>query len=167
MLSFGLAILKYRLYDVDVVISRTLVYGTLAASIGLVYVGVVAGVGAMLGTRGEPNLVLSLVATAAVALAFQPLRERLQRLANRLVYGQRATPYAVLAGFSHRIGSALSLDEVLPQMAEAVGHGVGAMRSRVARLCTRRRRPDRGVAGGVPRRTTSSARPRCSIMANR
>ena len=112
-------------------ISRTLVYGTLAGSIGLVYAGVVAGVGAVLGTRGEPNLLLSLVATAAVALAFQPLRERLQRLANRLVYGQRATPYAVLAGFSHRIGSALSVDEVLPQMAEAAGHGVGAVRSRV------------------------------------
>ncbi len=97
-------------------ISRALVYGTLAATIGLVYVGVVAGVGAVLGTRGEPNLLLSLVATAAVALAFQPLRERLQRLANRLVYGQRATPYAVLAGFSRRIGRALSIDEVLPQI---------------------------------------------------
>ena len=131
VVSFGLAVLKYRLYDIDVVISRTPVYGTLAASIGLVYVGVVVGIGAVVGTQGEPNLLLSLVATAAVALAFQPLRERLQRLANRLVYGQRATPYAVLAGFSHRIGSALSVDEVLPQMAEAAGHGVGAVRSRV------------------------------------
>jgi signal transduction histidine kinase len=84
-----------------------------------------------LGTRGEPNLLLSLVATAVVAMAFQPMRERLQRLANQLVYGQRATPYAVLAGFSRRIGRALSLDDVLPQMAEAAGLGVGAVRSRV------------------------------------
>jgi signal transduction histidine kinase len=129
--SFGLAILKYRLYDIDVVIGRTLVYGLLAASIGLVYVGVVAGLGAVIGTRGEPNLALSLVATAVVAVLFQPLRERLHRLASRLVYGQRATPYGVLAGFSRRIGGALSLDEVLPRVAEAVAHGVGAARSRV------------------------------------
>jgi hypothetical protein len=60
-----LAILKYRLYDIDVVISRALVYGVLAATIGVVYVGVVAGFGALVGTRGEPNLVLSLVSTAA------------------------------------------------------------------------------------------------------
>ena len=131
VLSFGLAILKYRLYDVDLVISRALVYAVLAASIGLVYIAVVVGMGALIGTRGEPNLVLSLVATATVALAFQPVRERLQLLANRLVYGQRASPYAVLAGFSRRIGSALSVDEVLPRLAEATTQGVGARRSRV------------------------------------
>jgi signal transduction histidine kinase len=62
---------------------------------------------------------------------FQPLRERLQRLADQLVYGQRATPYGILAGFSRRIGGALLQDEVLPRVAEAVAHGVGAARTRV------------------------------------
>ena len=89
--------------------------------------------GTLAGTSGEPgsNLVLSLVATAIVAVIFQPARERVQRLANRLVYGQRASPYEVLADFSEQIAGALSVDEVLPRMAEAAAHGVGASRSRV------------------------------------
>src|SRR5439155_5772008 len=74
---FGVAILKYRLYDIDVVISRTLVYGSLAAFITTVYVGIVVGVGSLVGSGGRPNLVLSIVATAIVAVAFQPVRERL------------------------------------------------------------------------------------------
>jgi signal transduction histidine kinase len=125
------AILRYRLYDIDLVISRALVYGALGLCITTTYVAVVAGVGTLAGTRGEPSLVLSLVATALVAVVFQPARQRLQRLANRLVYGQRASPYEVLADFSGRIAGALSVDEVLPRMAEAAAHGVGATRSRV------------------------------------
>jgi hypothetical protein len=95
LLTLGMAVLKYRLYDIDVVINKTLVYGALAVVISALYMGVVVGI----GTRGEPNLSLSLVATALVALAFQPLREWLQRAANRLVYGQRASPHDVLSGF--------------------------------------------------------------------
>ncbi len=137
--SLGLAILKYRLYEVDLVINKALAYGALALAITGAYVAVVVGVGALIGTRGEPNpatgssqaLGLSLLATAVVAVAFQPVRERLQRLANRLVYGQRASPYDVLAGFSRRIAGALSVDEVLPRMAETAARGIGAPRSRV------------------------------------
>ena len=125
------AILRYRLYDIDLVISRAIVYGALGLCITATYIAVVAGVGTLAGTRGEPNLVLSLVAAALVAVIFQPARQRLQRLANRLVYGQRASPYEVLADFSERIAGALSVDEVLPRMAEAAAHGVGATRSRV------------------------------------
>src|SRR5207244_8397941 len=78
-----------------------------------------------------PDLSLSLVATALVALAFQPLGEWLQRAANRLVYGRRASPYEVLSGFSRRMAGALTVDQVLPSMAEAAAFGVGAARSRV------------------------------------
>src|SRR5258708_19013305 len=91
--SIAIAILKSRLYDIDVVISRTLVYGSLAAFITAVYVGIVVGVGTLVGSGGQPNLLLSIVATAIVAVAFQPVRERLERIANRLVYGKPATPY--------------------------------------------------------------------------
>ena len=131
IIAFGRAILKYRLYEIDLVIGRTLVYGSLAIAIGLTYVGVVVGIGALVGAGEEPNIVLSLLATAIVALAFHPLRERVQRLANRLVYGERATPYAVLAGLSRRIGGALSVDEVLPQLVQAATQGVGGQRGRV------------------------------------
>jgi signal transduction histidine kinase len=129
--AVSVAILRYRLYDIDLVINRALVYGGLGACITVTYVGVVAGVGTLAHMSSEANLVLSLVATALVAVIFQPAREHLQRLANRLVYGQRASPYEVLADFSDRIAGALSVNEVLPRMAEAAAHGVRATRSRV------------------------------------
>jgi signal transduction histidine kinase len=133
VITVGLAILKHRLYDIDPLINRTLVYGALAACITVVYVAGVVGIGALVGGRGElgADLLLSLVATAVVAMVFQPLRRRVERLANRLVYGHRASPYEVLAEFSRGLARAPSLDEVLPRMAEAAARGVGAARSRV------------------------------------
>jgi len=120
------AILRYRLYEIDVVLNRALVYGTLAAFITAVYVGIVVGVGTLVGSRGQTNLALSIAATAVIALVFQPVRERIERLANRLVYGQRATPYEVLAQFSHRVAGAYANEEVLPQLARVLGEGTGA-----------------------------------------
>jgi signal transduction histidine kinase len=122
----GVAILRYRLYDIDVVISRTLVYGALAAFITAVYVGIVVGVGSLVGSGGRPNLVLSIIATAVVAVAFQPVRERLQKIANRLVYGRRATPYEVLSEFSQRVAETYVADEALPRMAMVLAGGTGA-----------------------------------------
>jgi signal transduction histidine kinase len=130
----GLAVLKYRLYDIDFVINKSLVYGALAALITAVYVAIVVGAGTLLGSGGRPNLALSVLATAVVAVAFQPVRERLQRLANRLVYGKRATPYEVLAALTHRLAAALSAEEVLPRLAEAAARGVGATSCRMRLL---------------------------------
>src|SRR5207248_3305696 len=125
-LAIGIAVLRYRLYDIDVVINRTLVYGLLAAFITAVYVGIVVGIGAALGGGTRPNLLLSIVATAVVAVAFQPVREWTRRMANRLVYGRRATPYEVMAGFADRMADTLSVDEALPRTAEGAARGVGA-----------------------------------------
>jgi signal transduction histidine kinase len=127
----GIAILKYRLYDIDVVINRAFVFGALAAFITLVYVGIVVGVGSLLGRGDRPDRALQIVATAVVALGFQPVRRRVQLVANRLVYGQRATPYEVMADFSHRMAGTLEVDQALPQMAEAAARGVGAIAGRV------------------------------------
>jgi signal transduction histidine kinase len=127
----GVAILRYRLYDIDVVINKTVVLGALAAFISLVYVAIVVGIGAALGRGNQADPLLSILATAVVAVAFQPVRDRVQRFANRLVYGERATPYEVMTDFSHRIAGTLSVDEVLPQMAEAAARGVGGSWSRV------------------------------------
>src|SRR5439155_1256887 len=94
--SIAIAIFKYRLYDIDVVINKTVVYGLLAGFITAVYVAIVVGIGALIGQgTSKPNLGLSILATAVVAVAFQPVRQRVQKFANRLVYGQRATPYEV------------------------------------------------------------------------
>jgi signal transduction histidine kinase len=130
-ISIGVAVLKYRLYDIDVVINKSLVYGTLAVFITAVYVAIVVGVGTLIGSGGQPNLALSIVATAIVAVAFQPVRERVQRIANRLVYGKRASPYEVLAQFSDRVASVFASEEVLARMARVVAEGTGAARADV------------------------------------
>jgi hypothetical protein len=130
-ISIAIAMFKYRLYDIDLVINKSLVFGALAVFITTVYVGIVVGIGTLVGSAGKPNLALSIVATAIVAVAFQPMRERVQRMANRLVYGKRATPYEVMADFSERIAGALSHDQVLPRMAEAAAGGVGAKAARI------------------------------------
>jgi len=126
-LSIGVAILKYRLYDIDVVIRKTVVFGVLAAFITLVYVAIVQGLGSLF----TDTLVLRIVATALVAVAFQPVRDRANRLANRLVYGDRATPYEVLARFGERVGETYASDDVLPRIARVIAEGTAAARSDV------------------------------------
>jgi signal transduction histidine kinase len=101
MAALGIAVLKYRLYDIDIIINRTLVYGTLTAAIVAAYVFFVAGLGALLPL--EDNLFLSLVTTGVIAVLFNPLRVRLQRTANRLMFGERDDPYWVLSRLSRQL----------------------------------------------------------------
>ena len=122
----GVAVLKYRLYDIDVVINKTVVFGALALFITVVYVVVVVGVGAAVDQTGGSNVGLSLAATAVVAVAFQPVRMRAQRLANQLVYGERATPYEVLSELSRRMAAVPSTADVLSDMARVLAAGTGA-----------------------------------------
>ena len=122
----GIAVLKYRLYDIDVVISRTLVFGSLAGFITGIYVAIVVGFGALIGSGGKPNLLLSIVATSVVAIAFHPFRERVQHSANRFVYGKRATPYEVLTHFSAHVAESYAADDVLPRMAQVLAKVTGA-----------------------------------------
>ena len=126
-IAIGIAILKYRLYDVDLVIRKTVVFGVLAAFITAVYVAVVVGLGSLF----SDTLILRIAATALVAVAFQPVRDRANRLANRLVFGERATPYEVLARFGERVGETYASDDVLPRIARVVAEGTGAGRSDV------------------------------------
>jgi signal transduction histidine kinase len=130
-IAAGIAVFRYRLYDIDVVINKALVFGALAAFITAVYVGIVVGFSALLGRAGNPNIALSVLGTAIVAVAFQPARVRAQHLANRLVYGKRATPYEVLAEFSEQAATTVATEEVLPKVARTVGEGTGAARSEV------------------------------------
>jgi signal transduction histidine kinase/plastocyanin len=129
-LTLVVVLVRYRLWDVERVVSKTLVYGVLAAFISTVYVLIVAGLGAAIGTSGQQSLPLSIAATAVVAVVFEPLRRRLQRVANVLVYGQRASPYEVVAGLARRMADSLSVEETLPALAEAAAKAVGADRAR-------------------------------------
>jgi signal transduction histidine kinase len=128
-LALVMGILRYRLWEIDVLVSKTLLSVGLVAFIGAVYVVVVVGLGRALGP-GD-SAAFKIAATAIAAIAFEPVRERLQRLANRLVYGERASPYEVMADFADRLGSVVSVEEVLPRTADSVARGIGAVASRV------------------------------------
>ncbi|MEX1045928.1 MAG: GAF domain-containing sensor histidine kinase [Actinomycetota bacterium] len=129
----GIAILKYRLYDLDVVVKKTVVFAIVATFITLVYLAIVLGIPTLvlgIGGEGAFNFVY-LVAALVIAMLFQPLRTRARRFADRVVYGKRATPYEVLSAFSERASESFSVDEVLPDMARVLGEGTGATRTDV------------------------------------
>jgi len=126
--AIGIAVLRFRLYDLDLVVRKAVVYAALALFATIVYLAVVVGLGASLG---RDNSFLTMIAAVVVALTFQPVRARLTRFANRLVYGRRATPYEVLSEFSERVGDAYADEDVLPRMARVLGEGVSAERADV------------------------------------
>jgi signal transduction histidine kinase len=145
--AIAVALLRHRLFDIDLVINRTVTYVALAALITVFYVTVIAGVGALVGAGSPSRLALSVVATAVVAVVFQPLRARLQHLANRLVYGRRATPYEALAAFTERLQQGAGLEQPLQHMARALAEGTGA---RSATVWLRRNGQDEPAATWPP-----------------
>ena len=122
----GVAILRYRLYDIDLVISRAVVLSAALTFVTVGYVAAVVVLGPIVGGRVSDRFWTSALATAVVAVAFQLVRERVSRFADRVVYGRRAAPYQALAAFSHQLAGSLSVAEVLPVVAEATGHGLAA-----------------------------------------
>jgi signal transduction histidine kinase len=94
-----------------------------------VYLAVVVLVGPRVGS-GRSD-VASLAATVIVVLAFQPVSRWARRLADRVVYGKRATPYEVLSGLSDRLGASYSTEDVLPRLVQIVAAGTGATRAEV------------------------------------
>ena len=121
-LSIGFAILRRRLWNIDFIINRTLVYGALTASVVALYVLVVGALGQFLQVSG--NLIVSLIATGLTAVLFQPLRIRLQRGVNHLMYGERDEPYAVLSRLGQRLEATLSPDAMLPTVARTVAEAL-------------------------------------------
>jgi signal transduction histidine kinase len=119
VVAAAVAILRHRLFDIDRLVNRTLLYGLLTACVVGIYVTVVAGLGALAGAP-QRGIGVSLLATGLVAVAFQPLRSRLQRLVDRLLYGQRADPYRTLALLGRRLETTLQLEMVLPTVAATV-----------------------------------------------
>jgi signal transduction histidine kinase len=118
-IAAGIAIYKYRLYDINFVINRALVYGALTASVVGLYVLAVGALSALF-QEASGNLLVSLLATGLVALLFHPLRTRLQRSVNRLMYGQRDEPYAVLSRLGQRLEATLAPEEALSTIVETV-----------------------------------------------
>ena len=121
-LSIGVAILRYRLWDVDVVINRTLVYGALSVIVVAVYTLIVVALGELFQARA--NLAVSLVATGVVAVLFAPLRERLQRDVNRLMYGERDDPYEVLSRLGRRLEATIAPKAALETIVETIAQAL-------------------------------------------
>ncbi|MGZ5294446.1 MAG: sensor histidine kinase [Actinomycetota bacterium] len=124
----GIGVLKYRLYDLGLVVKKTLVFAVVATMLTALYGTLlflvpllVLGVGSGSGFSSWQFLV-----TIAIALSFAPIRRRARKLADRIVYGGRATPYEVLSDFSERLGETYSTDDVLPRMAQLLGASTGA-----------------------------------------
>lgn len=120
--TLAISILRYRLWDIDLLLGRTLVYGALTAAVVAIYGLVVGGVGALVQT--QDNRLLALIATGVAAVLFQPLRERLQRGVNRLLYGQRDEPLAVLARLGQRLEDALAPEQALPALVETIAQAL-------------------------------------------
>ena len=123
------AILKHGLYQIDVIINRAIRYGLLSAALTAIYVLIVVGIGTTAGYAGGP--LLNAAAALAIAVLFQPLRRRAQLLANRIVYGQRATPYQVLSDFARDMADQLDVDVALDRMAAVLAAATGAVRVEV------------------------------------
>lgn len=121
-LAVAIAVLHHKLFDIDTLINRTLVYGSLTFAIGAAYVLAVTALGVAFQTRGGVGP--ALLATGIVAIAFQPLRERLQWAVNRLMYGERDDPAAVLARLGARLEGTLAPDRVLPTLVATVAEAL-------------------------------------------
>jgi GAF domain-containing protein len=129
-LCLAIAVLRYRLYDIDVIINRAVVLacGTAFAAVG--YIALVVGVGTLVDAR-TAAFWPSLLATGVVALAFQPLRRIVVRIADRIAYGGRAAPYEALAGFTRRLGESPDPALLLPAIAHAAVQAVSAQQATV------------------------------------
>jgi signal transduction histidine kinase len=121
-IAIAIAILHDHLFDIDTILNRTLVYGGLSGLIAGIYILIVGGLSTLFQTRG--NLLISLVAAGVVAVLFQPLRLWLQRIVDRVMFGERDNPYAVLSDLGRRLETALAPEAVLPTIVTTVAHAL-------------------------------------------
>jgi hypothetical protein len=120
-LSIGFAILRARLWEIDRLISRTLVYGTLTVALALVYAGLIIGLQALLGTIiKQNNDVAIVISTLAIAALFQPLRHHIQRIIDRRFYRRKYDAAGMLADFSATLRNEVDLSQLREQLVAVV-----------------------------------------------
>lgn len=125
-LAAGVAILRHQLFDIDLVIRKSVIAALLLVFVTVAYIVLVVGVSGLLGAQTAGNPVVAVAASAAVAIAFQPARQRVTHRLNRLVYGQRASPYEVLSAFARDVATIEDPDSLLARAAAALASGTGA-----------------------------------------
>jgi hypothetical protein len=120
-LSFGFAMLRSRLWDIDVLINRTLVYGTLTVIVTGVYVGLIIGLSALLqGLISQDNSVAIVISTLVIANLFQPLRKRIQRIIDQRFYRRKYDTARTLTAFSAILRNEVDLDRLKEQLVTVV-----------------------------------------------
>ncbi|ONI79705.1 hypothetical protein ALI144C_23370 [Actinosynnema sp. ALI-1.44] len=119
-----IAIVRHRLYDIDLVVRRSVTYGVLSLGIAALYLALAAAPGLALGNTVPVELAVAL--TIVAAAVFHPLRRVLERLADRLVFGERVNRYQLLTAFGARLEQAVDLGELLPHLADTVWRGLAA-----------------------------------------
>jgi signal transduction histidine kinase len=122
-LAIAIGILRHNLFDIDTLLNRALVYSALTVIIFTLYVLVVGVLGILL-QASQDSLLVALAATGVAAVLFQPLRDRLQRAVNRLMYGERDEPFEVLSRLGQRLEHTLSPDKVYPTIVETVSQAL-------------------------------------------
>jgi signal transduction histidine kinase len=127
--AVGIAILQYRLWDLDVVVKKTVVAGSLLLVAIAVYGGAAALIGLLAIDQDRPAALFAIA--LGLGIAFRPAMRVTRRLVDRIVYGERATPYEVLTEFSDRVGTSYATEDVLPRMAQVLGEGSAAEVARV------------------------------------
>jgi len=128
----GIAILRHHLWDIDVIVNRTLVYGTLTAMVIGSYVLVVGIMSTLLQTNIGGGFLIPVLATGVIVVLFTPVRSRLQRSMNRLMYGERDDPYAVLSRLGERLETALAPEVALQTVVETVAQALKLPYSAIA-----------------------------------
>jgi signal transduction histidine kinase len=127
--SVAIAVLQYHLYDLDVVVKKALVAGALVLLVIAAYAAVVGLLGVV--TSGNESAGTVFIVALVLGLAFRPVMRFARRIADRVVYGRRATPYEVLTEFSERVGESYATEDVLGRMAQILGQATGAGSARV------------------------------------
>jgi signal transduction histidine kinase len=118
----GISLFRYRLWEIDLVINRVLVYGSLTLLTMAAYLVAVAALGSLF--RGVASPLVLFLATGFIAILFEPLRRRLQRLVNRMMYGERDEPYGVLTRLADTLGHSATPSEMLPAIARTVSQAL-------------------------------------------
>jgi hypothetical protein len=122
-ISFGIAILRYQLWDIDIIINRTLVYGTLTGILAAVYFGLVLGLGYILGGftghLAQSNIAI-VASTLAIAAIFQPLRKRIQSFIDRRFYRSKYNAAKILEAFSATLRDEVDLEQLSERLVAVV-----------------------------------------------
>ena len=129
--AYLIAIFKHGLWDLDVVIKKAVVFGILVALITGTAIALFLGVGSLLTDAAPDETQAVGILMLLLGVSIWPLRRLAGRIADRLVYGGRSTPYEVLAEFSDRVGGSYSTEDVLPRMAQILAEATGASIARI------------------------------------